>query len=525
MEESNLISKTEKYLNEISHEKIDINKINDFDYYKNLYSSLDTRLDKLQKLKDSMDSKGYKRPYRSLTKYGTGNAGEVSFEEKTDNSHHNQQIRIKANAKKNILGRVISAVNSHKIAIGNLIKYANVKCESCYKKYEIDEYFDKGEKCDCGSTHFSFKINKDKSHRIEILPYLPLSGNYMVLMSGFSKWGRIAYKNVLNLLKQERKGVVKTISLVIKFKDENNRLIRKTINLGSEYLEDYEEEVRNRYGKNVRIEVLRFHRTKPAIIDDKYTRSALAIAYVKYGEKLANDIKESLFKKNISDFKRLNKYDEIILKYRHETPKFIEKEDLDGLEQWRESKITAEFKENGFVDKYGKINRHLNRDLKIRKNIEKNIFTNIPAALIKWDIFKYYLTTSFNNRKTSISPFPNIRVDLDRQQRKAFQTTYNKAINTLNKEIDMKIIPIQNMDYILYEKFKFENLSMGSNIKFYFPALGVALVNLNSDIDIKTLGNIFNINESKIKKEIENIEKVKKPKSEKSKKFLELIKK
>ena len=91
-------------------------------------------------------------------------------------------------------------------------------------------------------------------------------------MSELSGYGRNSFKKVLNILKQERKGLVKTISLVIRFRDENGRWIRKNVTLDSEYISNYEEEVRNRYGKDVRIEVLRFHRTKPAIIDDKYVR-------------------------------------------------------------------------------------------------------------------------------------------------------------------------------------------------------------------------------------------------------------
>jgi Zn-finger domain-containing protein len=56
-------------------------------------------------------------------------------------------------------------------------------------------------------------------------------------------------------------------------------------------------------------------------------------------------------------------------------------------------------------------------------------------------------------------------------------------------------------------------------------ALGAALVYQNSDIELKDISYAFNINESKIKKEIENIDKIRKPKSDKSKKFLDLIKK
>ena len=349
--------------------------------------------------------------------------------------------------------------------------------------------------------------------------------DYLVLMSELSGYGRNSFKKVLNILKQERKGLVKTISLVIRFRDENGRWIRKNVTLDSEYISNYEEEVRNRYGKDVRIEVLRFHRTKPAIIDDKYVRNALAISYVKYSEDIISSIKDSILKRKLSDFKRINKYDAIRYKYENEIPGFIEEYDIGEIEAWRQSKITEEFEKLHFIDKFGNYNRSLKRDLKIRENIEKTIFENMAPTLMMWDIFRYYLTTSHNNRKINNGPFPYIRAELDRQQRKVFQTTFKKVIKVLNEFTDLKIISIPDMDLILYEKFKFEKQSKNSNILFNYPALGAGLIHEHGNIEIETIGNVLNINDSKIKKELKNIEHIRKPKSAKSKKFLDLIKK
>lgn len=525
MEESALISKTEKFLNEIYEEEIDLDNIEDFDNFKEFYFKLDDRLSQLQKLRETMDAQGYTSPFRSLNKYGVGTVGEVSVDELSETSKHNQFFRTKANAKKNILDRVKSAIDSHKIAIGNLEQYGHIKCENCYKKYRINEYKENDGNCTCGSEKFSFKINKDNCYRLEIIPYLPLSGNYRVSMNNFGKYGREAFKKVINVLKQERKGVVKTISVVAKIKDENGRWIRKKINFGAEDADNYEEELRKIYGKNVRIEVLRFHRTKTSIIQDKYTRTALAIAYVRFAEDLIEEIKDPLFKRKIADFKRLNKYDEIVERINSTTPNFIDKNAMEDLEDWRSSEIIKECQELGYMDKFGNLNRSLKRDLKIRENIEKIIFINIASTMIKWDIFRYYLTTSYNRRKITNGPFPHLATELDRQQRKIFQNNYNKVIDTLNKFNNLKILSIPDMDFILYEKFNIEKLIKNSNMKLNYPALGVGLIHLNSNIDVKTLGNVFNVNESKVNKEIKNIKKIKKPKSSKSKQFLEMIKK
>ena len=525
MPESVLVNKAENYLKEIANDSVHLDDIEEFDNFKDLYFKLDDRLKFLLKLKDDMDVQGYTTPFTSLNKYGTKTVAEVAADEIRENSRHNQIFRMKANAKKNILDRVKSAIDSHKIALGNLEQFGYVKCNSCYKKYSMDEYKQNKGVCSCKSTGFTFKVNKELTHRLEIIPYLPLSGNYMVLMSKLSPYARDSFKQVLNILKQERKGVVKTISLVIRFRDDNNRLIRKNVSLDSEYVDNYEEEVRNRYGRNVRIEALRFHRTKPAIIDDKHARTALALAYVGYSQEIISEIKNDILKRRLSDFKRINKYDEILEEYENQSPDFIDKYDLDSIEAWRKSQIESRFRSLNYVDKFGNMTRSLKRDLRVRESVYKNTFKNIASTLIIWDIFRYYLTTSNNARKINLGPFPYIRVELDREQRKVFQITYSKVIETLNDFTDIKIIPIQEMDLLLYEKFKFEKQMRSSNIKFNHVALGAGLIHQNSDIELEDISNAFNINKSRIKKELKHIDQIKNPKSDKSKKFLDLIKK
>ena len=524
MPKSALVNKAERYLKEIANDSIALDGIENFDNFKALYYKLDDRLNHLQDLKDDMDAQGYTTPFMSLNKYGSKSVSEVAMDEIGENSRQNQMFRTGANAKKNILDRVKSAIDSHKIAIGNLEQFGYVKCNSCYKKYSMSEYKEMDGKCSCGNQGFTFKIRREATHRIDIIPYLPLSGNYMVLRNELGGYGRESLKQVLNILKQERKGVVKTISLVVRFKDKNNRLVRKNLTLGSEYVDDYEEEVRRIYGRNVRIESLRFHRTRPAIIDDNHARTALAIGYVKYAEEIISEIKDDILKRNLTDFKRINKYDEVIAEFENQTPDFIDKYDLEAIEEWRKSQIKERFINLNYYDKFGNMKRSLSRDLKKRDNIYKNVLKNIAPALIIWDMFKYYMTTSNNSRKKYVGPFPYIRVELDREQRKVFQTTYVKVIDILKSFTDIKIIPVNEMDLLLYEKFKFEKKIKNSRIQFNHVALGVALIHENSGIDLESISNAFNINESRVKNEIKNIESIRNPKNDKVEQFLDMIK-
>ena len=136
MEESVLVNKAEKYLKEISNDSISLENIDNFEDFKSLYFKLDDRLTFLQKLKEDMDAQGYTAPFTSLSKYGTKSVSEATLDEVGENSRHNQIFRMKAKAKKNILDRVKSAIDSHKIAIGNLNQFGYLKCNSssCYKK-------------------------------------------------------------------------------------------------------------------------------------------------------------------------------------------------------------------------------------------------------------------------------------------------------------------------------------------------------------------------------------------------------
>lgn len=518
MDSNRLITKAEDYLKKISNEKIDTSRLSDFKYFKSTYDNLNEHLETLQEFKEVMDTQGYTSPYRSLSKYGISTVADVTAEEASETHRHNQYFRLKASAKKNILDRVKSAIDAHKIALGNLEEFGLIHCQNCNKTYRIDEYCDE---CDCGKTNYSFSINKKGNHRVEIIPYLPLAGDYMVKMSELTKWGRESFKKVINMLKQERKGSVKTVSLIIRYK-QDKKLIRKRVSLGSDFVDSYEEEIRRRYGKNVRIEALQFHRTKPAIIDDKNTRTALALGYVKLAEEIANRHKDEILKENIRDIDKLNKYDEIVLNAKTSNPRFLD--ETDSIEAWREEKIDEDLKNLNLKYDNGNLDRTLEIDLKNRKLIEKSVFVNIAPSLILWDIFKYYLTSSSDKRKRQSGPFPYIRSEIDRQQRKIFQITFKKSIKMLNEREHENILPVKNMDLILHNKFKLEEELKNSNLKVNYQALGAAMIYNEGDIPIERCANSFYLTEKDVEKESKNIKNIAEPKNNKSKKFLELIK-
>lgn len=520
MNESSMITKSEKFLNEIEKDDLNLNLI-DLGSFLDLYLKFSNRLDALQNMRESMDESGYTAPYRSLNRYGSSFSSDVEFEEISEINRHSQYFRMKASAKSNSLDRVKSAIDAHKIAIGNLDEYAKIKCKNCSKSYRASSFVDNNKTCKCGSNDFEFKINHHGIHRLEIIPYLPLSGNYMVIMSGLSYWGRESFKRILNLLQQKRKGVVKTVSPIIRIY-ENGREIRKRVSLDSEFADSYEEEVRRRYGKNVRIERLEFHRTKPAIINDKHTRTALALAYARHSEDIVAKHEEEILGENFNNLDKLAIYDEILSSVKLENPDFIE--NSDDLEEWREERTNKFLEEFGLIDNYGNLNHGLKKDLDKREKIKDKIFANIGPTLIVWDLFKYYLCTSNDRRKRYGSPFPYIRGDIDRQQRKIFQNPHREVVKLLQEKENESILAVPEMDLLLFKKFKLEKQIKNSNIKLNYAALGPAIVFRASDnFTISEVAYVFKVPKKAVVNEIEKVKNIQRPRSKNAGKFLDLI--
>ncbi len=523
MDES-MITESEKFLNKIEKQKLDLSNLKsdftDLESFLEVYELLNNNLNKLQDIKEDMDESGYTAPFRSLNLYGTRVSETVDNEELGEINRHNSIFRNKATAKKNSLDRVKYAIAAHRIALGNLEEYAKIRCAKCKKSYRVSSFLENSKLCKCGSDELELKVNHSGVHRLEIIPYLPLSGNYMVLLSSLSNWGRESFKMVLNILQQKRKGIVKTVSPIIKIR-ENGRTITKRVTLDSEFADSYEEEVRRRYGKGVRIERLEFHRTKPTIVNDKHTRTNLALAYVKHAEDIVARHEDEIFEENIKDLNNLKTYDEIIYSVNLEKPDYIDELDLDD---WREQKIIDNLHELGLMDKYGHLDKELKRDLKERDRIKKFIFADIAPTLILWDISKYYLCTSYDRRKRYGSPFPYIRNDLDRQQRKVFANPHINVVNLLKEKEKKHMIAVEDMDLLLYKKFKLEKRMKNTNFKLNYAALGPAIVFTSSDYNIKEVSRAYKVSEKSVKREIMNIKSFRKPNSKKSRAFLENIK-
>lgn len=521
MNESVLIGKTEKFLRRIGHEKIDTDAISNIDYFIKIYTHLKENLRKLQETRDTMEIKGYKAPYRSIVKYGRPSTSEMQVEDLHDITRHSQYFRMKAAAKKNILDRIKSSIASHKIAIGHLEEYAVIKCSSCNNEYHGHDLSNiKGKKCTCGSDDLHLEANPQGVYRLELIKYLPLSGDYMVKMSELSPLGRESFRKIVRMLKQEKRGIVKTLSLVVKI-FEDGRWIRKRVNLDGINQVNYEKEIRRRYGPDARIEFMQFNRKRPSIINDKQVQTALSLGYVKLAENEAKKILKPVQNEYLKNPEKVDIYSTALKKSRDNAVKMGEFEDE---KVFQKELMEKELTDNGLMDNEGKLDQEVAQDLKRNEKIDRCLLISLPRTLITWDIIKYYLTTSFDHRSKYSGAFPNLRPSLDTNQTKSFEKFEPSMLMIVKKYLDEEIPHITDINHLLSGKFELEKKIKGLHVKTNPSAMGAAILNSIGNISLEESARIFDLNHEEVKIERDKIETFQKPSSSKAQKFLEMIK-
>jgi uncharacterized protein len=516
-----LIGRSERFLDQITRKKISITGIEDPEKFLDLYSYLKTNMDHLYDMRENMEMKGYTAPYRSINKYGRPLAGETKSEDMYDISRHTQYFRMNAAAKKNILDRVKSAMSSHRIAIGHLEEFATIECVSCQRKYrghEISILTKK--KCECGEVDLKLHVNHEGVYRLEIIPFLPLSGDYMVKLSQLSPMSRKAFRSMVRILKQEKRGIVKTVSLVIKVL-EDGRWVRKRVNIDADDDLNYEKEIRSQYGSNARIEMMQFHRKKPSIMNDKQMQTALSLGYVKHAENQILKFLPDLLEKSLHNKEKIDIYQEA-LKVAAKKANLLE--ESDDPENLKDFFLKDELSKKGLLYDDGVLDYHLQEDLKEKDKIEKDLFQEFPRIYILWDLLHYYLTTSYDRRNKYSGPFPYLRPSLDSNQIKAFQDFNIKVVKIMQNYLTEKIEYVPNMGKVLSGKFSVEKKMKGLHLQMG-AALGAAFLSKETNLPDEKTAELFSVSINNVLKEKESLETLQKPVSNKAKRFMEMMKK
>ena len=521
MNESLLIGRAEKFLGQIKKHKIEAHKIQDFKEFLELYTYLRGNLDNLQQMRDIMEMKGYTAPYRSIIKYGRHSTGEMKTDDIYDISRHTQYFRMNAAAKKNILDRVKSSIASHRIALGHLEEYGILKCPSCQQEYKGHEIaLVNGGMCNCGENDLKLAVNRKGVFRLEIIPFLPLSGDYMVKMSELSSQSREAFRSMVRILKQEKRGAVKTLSLVIKVLEDGHS-VRKRVNIHAQEQANYEREIRDKYGSNARIEFLQFHRKKPSIINNKHVQNALSLGYVKHAENQILNILSQVLEKVLLDARKVESYVEALEIAGNKSKTFDEVDDAKNV---KKKFLKEELKSRDLLDANGDLDSYIQQDMMQREELQKSLFREVPRILILWDLFHYYLSTSYDRRTKHSGPFPYLRPSLDSNQIKAFQDFKPDVVQILQEYLQEKIEYVPGMGNVLSLKFALEKKIEGLHLQIG-PALGAVILSNEAGLSLKKVSELFSVSEKNVQREKANLKTLQKPTTSKAQRFLEIVKK
>ncbi|MCD7781144.1 MAG: DUF530 domain-containing protein [Methanosphaera sp.] len=531
-----LVTNSEKFLKEIQSNPVIAERIEDFESFSEIYSYLKNNIIELEDLRNKMEIKGYTSPYGSMKRFSkSGNNAEIIPDDVHDQSRHAQYFRIKASYKKNTLDQVKTAIASHKIAIGHIEEYSRIICEDCGTNYTtsgIEDILLKdddekiiGYKCSCGRDKFDYIPNHEAISRLGIIKYLPLGGEYLLKRSQLTNYSLEAYRKLIKIMRQEKRGIVKSITVIAKIRDEETgRWSTKKMNLDYADESKYELELRKKYGSNnVRIELFQIHHNKPALLNDQYAQNALAIAYVQYSEHIVNNDIDDIVRQHIHNMDKIDTYKNI---------KQESHRDASRLARQAEERIELEeelnyinLKKHNLINKDHSLDRELSEDLKREGQIKKHFYIETPKTMLLWDIFKYYLTTNENRRINYPGSFPNLRPSIDSNQMKVFDEPFNKDIVKLLQNNDENIDVIPNMKETLQYNMELENKCKKLHIKSNHAARGAICLNSKADISLNRAAKLLYVDIDDVTKEKESLRKIEKPSTNKAKKFLEIINK
>lgn len=284
-----LAGKAERLLGEIEifGTKIDITGLQkDRKYLLGIYKTLLNNVKELENLRDTIEFRGGVYALPSPSGIGPHRYTYSKWEgvSPSEVSHLMRYARIRSvqiSAVKAAVDRLRAAIAAHRIVINHLTEYCTIGCQVCGKIVRGRVAFRaiEADKCpNCGSSNLLLTANESGVFRLELIPHVPLSGNYMTHIVQLPSFGRAAYARIIRDLR-ERMGRSERSILVTVRVQVRDRVIRRHLRLSGE-VEEAEKTVRERFGPQARIESIRYRRTQPALINDRYTRTCIALSYV-----------------------------------------------------------------------------------------------------------------------------------------------------------------------------------------------------------------------------------------------------
>lgn len=559
MVETPLLNRAVDFLEEVSEEfKIDPTRLkNEKKYFETIYLQLKENLDTLKSLKDEMELRGFDSPYFALgmSRYGSP-IGKHSYkredvEDQRDVARHKMFFRTDASFKKGTFDRTKSAIAAHNIAVGHLEEFISFEC-SCGKVTKGKEATKRIEAkasftCPkCKGDDVRLAENEDGVYRLEIIPILPFGGEFTHEISKFSHTERMAYRGLMEVLREKKKGRIKSATVTFKAQEGGKWVKKKEqveVAKGSKL--DYEGHLREKYGRIV-IENIRYHHERSILVSGRYNRQALAIAYTKILKARKENILEYLLEKKV-DVNKLREYEGVRQKievrmYGTKTTSFA----MDTRINEERREIMDEFDEKlmelGLMDEQGNLLPELDKAIEYRREIRKGTLIKIPRAIFAWDILKFLLIKPYRERRYA-SIFPGLQPVPEREQLQSALRILGEEeiLSAIKMFLDESITVIPEAEQIVFKKFEIEEILQDYLKVTSSRAVGGISLYLYADHDLEKSANIVSAEVKELKEvlkviirlgrrdvippeKLEGLEEIRDIRiSEKAKQFLELV--
>ncbi|MFQ6137430.1 MAG: DUF530 family protein [Candidatus Hydrothermarchaeales archaeon] len=504
-----LINRAVGLLDGISAElkKIDIVRLRtEKEYFERLYLTLKDNLDKLRELKDEMEARGFDSPYFALgmhmppRPYPRHGYRREDVEDQRDTARHKKIFIADASFKRGTFERAKSSIATHNIAIGHLEEFVSIECDCgrILKGKEATKILEESRHFECPKCHsrgVKMAENEQGVYRLELIPYLPFGGENTLEISNFTPIERIAYRELTRILREKKKGKIKSAMVIFKVA-KGGRWIKKRelVALDKKTGLDCEGILRDKYGK-IMIEKIRFHHERSILISGKYNRQALSIGYTKILKEKRVEIIDFLLGKRI-DVEKLRLYEKL-------------KRDLDSMIQStrdittpidvriddEKRELIDEFEDKlkslGLMNKRGDLDPELEEAIAYRQELRKKILSKIPAVLFAWDVFRFLLVKPYRERRYA-SIFPGLQPipEEDQLENALIILADTNLISIIDKFIDESATEIENASDVIFKKFEIEEI-----LKDYLKvtssrAVGGVALYINSDLQLDRVSEI-----------------------------------
>jgi len=472
-----LINRTVGFLDSISEElgEIDIAKLRTKkEYFEKIYLGLKNNLNRLRELKDEMEVRGFDSPYFALgmhmphQSYPKHGYRREDVENQRDTARHKKIFIADASFKKGTFERTKSSIATHNIAVGHLEEFIQIKC-SCSRvlkgKDAAKTIEDQGHfECPkCQSTDVIMSENETGLFRIELLPYLPFGGENNREISKFTPSERIAYRELTSILRERKKGGIKSAMVIFKVA-KKGRWVRKRelIELNKKTGLDCEGLLMEKYGK-ISIEKIRFHHERSILISGKYNRQALSIGYTKILKKNRPEIIDFLLNKKV-DIEKLRVYEKLksnLDSMIQSTGNISMPMDIRVDEEKREliDAFDDKLKELGLMDRQGRLDQELEDSIAYRQELRKTVLSQIPKILFGWDVFRFLLIKPYRERRYA-SIFPGLQPipEVDQLEKALIVLEDENLVSVISKFIDIGITCVKDASDIIFKKFELEDI-------------------------------------------------------------------